>query len=170
MNQFVFNSLKRKNGEEISKSIKTLYFDKTPIILCIGSDLVVGDSLGPFIGTILNEKLKGKAFVYGTLKNPVTAKEVLVVKETIKKLHPNSKVIVIDAALGNAEEIGYVKITNCGIKPGLAVNKDLPLLGDVSIIGVVGDKNDKNTNFSTRFSLVYSIANDVIEGIEKLVS
>ncbi len=169
MNQFVFNSIKRNNSNEISKTIKYLYKDERPVILCVGSDLVVGDSLGPYVGSELNKILRGKAFVYGTLKSPITAKEIDVIKENLKVLHPHSKIMVIDAAVGNHDEIGYVKITDCGIKPGLGVNKDLPLIGDVSIIAIVCDKIDKNNNFSTRFSLVYTMANDIIEGISKAI-
>lgn len=167
MNSYIFNSAKRDNSNEISKAVKLLYITDKPVIICVGSDLVVGDSLGPIAGSELIKNLQGKAFVYGTLDSPVTAKEIAVIQGEIKKLHPYSKILVIDAAVGNKEEIGYVKITSAGIKPGLGVNKDLPIIGDVSIIGIVSDKNDKNLNFSTRFSLVYKILNDIVNGVVK---
>ena len=170
MSQFIFNSLKRNNSDEISKTISLLYNTDKPVIICVGSDLVVGDSLGPIVGTKLNEKLQGKAFIYGTLQSPITAKEISVIQAEIKKLHPFSKILVIDAAVGSVEEIGYVKINQTGIKPGLGVNKDLPLIGDVSIIGVVSDKKEKNLNFSTRFSLVYALIGDIVNGIEKALT
>ena len=47
-----------------------------PVVLCIGSDLAVGDSLGPITGTLLRRKGEMYGYVYGTLKNTVTAKEV----------------------------------------------------------------------------------------------
>ena len=169
MNQYVFNSIKRNNSKEISKTIQLLYGDKTPIIICIGSDLVIGDSLGPYVGTILNEKLQGKAFVYGTLQNPITANEISVINSKIKKLHPNSQIIVIDAAVGYKSEVGYVKITDKGIKPGLGANKNLPRIGDVSIIGIVSDFESNNVSFETRFSLVYKIALDIVGGFVSLV-
>ncbi len=167
MSQFVFNSAKRDNSDEISKTINLLYNTDNPVIICVGSDLVVGDSLGPIVGTKLIEKLQGKAFVYGTLQSPITAKEIGVIKAQIKKLHPYSKILVIDAAIGNEEEIGYVKISELGIKPGLGVNKDLPLIGDVSVIGIVSSNSGKNLNFTTRFSLVYALVNDIVRGVEK---
>lgn len=167
MSQFIFNSLKRNNSDEISKTINLLYNTANPVIICVGSDLVVGDSLGPIVGTKLNEKLQGKAFIYGTLQSPITAKEITVIQAEIKKLHPYSKILVIDAAVGYEEEIGYVKINQTGIKPGLGVNKDLPLIGDVSIIGIVSDKKDKNLNYTTRFSLVYALISDIVKGVEK---
>ena len=49
-------------------------FSAPPVILCIGSDLAIGDSLGPICGTMLKEKKSDpNAFIYGTLKSPVTA-------------------------------------------------------------------------------------------------
>lgn len=167
MSVYVFNSAKRDNSEEISKAVKLLYNTDKPVIICVGSDLVVGDSLGPIVGSELIKNLQGKAFVYGTLDSPVTAKEIPVIQDEIKKLHPYSKILVIDAAVGNREEIGYVKISSVGIKPGLGVNKNLPIIGDVSVIGIVSDKNDKNLNFSTRFSLVYKLLSDIVSGIIK---
>ena len=39
-----------------------------PVVLCIGSDLAIGDSLGPITGTMLGQKVSGGGiFVYGTL-------------------------------------------------------------------------------------------------------
>lgn len=167
MNQFIFNSYKRNNSEEIAKAINLNFTAEKPIILCVGSDLVVGDSLGPYIGTNLVKKLQGKAFVYGTLENPVTALEIETVKKTITKLHPYSKILVIDAAVGKKEEIGYVKILSTSIKPGQGINKDLPPIGDVSIIGIVGEACKENIlNQSIRFSLVYKLCIDIISGIE----
>ena len=167
MSVYVFNSAKRDNSEEISKAVKLLYNTDKPVIICVGSDLVVGDSLGPIVGSELIKNLQGKAFVYGTLDSPVTAKEIPVIQDEIKKLHPYSKILVIDAAVGNREEIGYVKISSVGIKPGLGVNKNLPIIGEVSVIGIVSYKNEKNLNFSTRFSLVYKLLSDIVSGIIK---
>ena len=84
MCSYIFNSLKRDNSEEISKTVKLIYNTDKPVIVCVGSDLVVGDSLGPIVGTKLNEKLQGKAFVYGTLLSPVTAREISVIQKEIK--------------------------------------------------------------------------------------
>ena len=81
-------------------------------------------------------------------------------------MHPLSKIIVIDAAVGNKEDVGQVKIYDQGIKPGLGVNKNLPLVGDVSIIGIVSNNiNDKNALASVRLWLVEKLASDIINGV-----
>ena len=139
----------------------------TPVILCIGSDLVLGDSLGPLIGTLLVKK-KINAYVYGTLSSPITAKEVNYAKDYLKFTHPNSTIIAIDAAVGNLEDIGVVRVLKKGIKPGLGVNKNLKTVGDISIIGIVAEKSQNNYKLlnATRLNLIYSMAEDVANGIE----
>lgn len=137
-----------------------------PIIVCIGSDLVLGDSLGPLVGTFLKQNGAG-AYIYGTLNAPITAKEVEYAKYYLKKLHPKSKIIAIDAGVGSADDVGLVKISNVGLKPGLGVNKNLSTIGDMSIIGVVASRSVKNVNLFnyTRLNLVYRMAKVVAGGI-----
>ena len=54
-----------------------------PVFLCIGSDLAIGDSHGPICGTMLAEKKEQGIFVYGTLRQTVTAKEVQVGRQAV---------------------------------------------------------------------------------------
>lgn len=168
MIQYVFNSASRKNFLEMAKALKTICNNEKPIVVCVGSDLTVGDSLGPFVGTTLIKDNELDFFVYGTLENPITAKEVETINKKIKLIHPNSKILVVDAALGKKSEIGYVKVLDSGIKPGLGVKKDLPLLGDVSIIAIVGEYLDKKYTLSgnERFNLVYLMGLDIAKAIK----
>lgn len=171
MNQFIFNPSIKNNEKEFSRALNLTLNGELPVIICVGTDLVVGDCLGPYIGTKLNEKLQGKSFIYGTLNSPITALEIETIKKTIKIIHPSSKILVIDAAVGKKDEIGFIKLIDSGIKPGLGINKDLPSIGDVSIIGIVSDYNNKTASNQpiTRFSLVYRIANQIINGITNYI-
>lgn len=167
MNQFVYDITQNNSNYGVKDALQHVYKTKYPVIICVGSDLAIGDSLGPIIGSELNYKLFGKAYVYGTLESPITAKEIKTVFNTIHLLHPKSKVLVIDAAVGDREEIGKIKIKDTGIKPGLGINKDLEEIGDVSIIGIVSDKeNPKNSIYNeTRLSLIKKISNVIVLGI-----
>lgn len=142
--------------------------DSTPIFVCVGSDLVLGDSLGPLVGTLLRNK-KLNAYVYGTLNFPITAKEIEYVRKYIKIMHKKSKIVCIDASIGDASDIGVIKIKGSGIKPGLGVNKDIEEIGDVSIIGIVASKSIENVNLYnlTRLNLVYKLADTIANGIEQ---
>ena len=141
-----------------------------PIIVCVGSDLILGDSLGPLVGTMLKQK-NIKTYIYGNLNFPITAKEVEYAKTYIKQMHKNSFIIAIDAAVGEEDDIGLIKVNNKGLKPGLGAGKNLGVLGDASIIGIVSVKSTKNYNLFnlTRLNLVYRLAEKISDGIEKYV-
>ena len=112
-----------------------------PVILCIGSDLAIGDSLGPVTGSLIRKKLgTAGAFVYGTIKNPFTAREIKYVNDFLKKTHPGSKIIAVDAAVGEESDVGLIKISKSALKPGSGANKRLGKVGDLSILGIVARK------------------------------
>ncbi|MDE6373720.1 MAG: spore protease YyaC [Clostridia bacterium] len=104
----VYNSL-AQSGEVLALKKILPDIKRPPVIVCIGSDLSVGDSLGPVTGTKLKEKLRGlNVYVYGTLAKPITAHEVKYTNQFIKNTHPDSTVIAIDAAVGVAGDIGLI--------------------------------------------------------------
>ena len=157
-------------SQKMRNSLKTLIFNpknNKPILICIGSDLVLGDSLGPLVGTLLKKK-NVRSYIYGTLNFPITAKEVDYARTYLKQMHPNSLLIAIDAAVGSCDDVGNVKVVNKGLKPGTGVNKNLGEIGDVSIIGVVAGKSKENYNLFnlTRLNLVYKMAEKIASGIE----
>lgn len=166
------NSFNEKSHHLVRDALtKTDKANNLPVICCIGSDLVVGDSLGPLVGTMLKVKNAG-AFVYGTLDFPLTAKEVPYLNKYLKHTHPNQEILAIDAAVGNLEDIGIIKISNEGIKPGLGVRKKLGVVGTKSIIGIVAEKSNKNHKLfsSTRLNLIYKMAERISDGIIEYLS
>ncbi len=170
--EFTFSTFNEYAPEGIYQSlIEINKHNKKPIFICIGSDLVLGDSLGPLVGTFLKNKNVG-SYIYGTLNFPITAKEVEYARTYLKQMHPNSISIAIDAAIGSSEDIGLIRVLNKGLKPGLGVDKNLGKVGDISIIGVVASKSNKNYNLFnlTRLNLVYKIAETIASGIEKYIS
>ena len=168
---YSFNCFNEFVGDGICESLlKCNSAYKNPIFVCIGSDLVLGDSLGPLVGTLLKKKNLG-SYVYGTLNCPITAKEVEYARTYVKKMHPSSTVIAIDAAVGDINEVGLIKVFDYGLKPGLGVNKDLKSTGDISIVGVVSEKSDKNFSLYnlTRLNIVYKMSEMISDGIEKFI-
>lgn len=144
---------------------------KDVVFTFIGTDANVGDSLAPMCGSLLHGRHKN-VFFYGNLNRPITAKEVPFVAEFLKRAHPDSAIIVVDAAVGKKEDVGTVKVISRGIKPGLGVNKNLPPVGDVSVIGVISEKNNLGLSFlgCERVSKVYSMSKVIASGIEKFLS
>ena len=144
-----------------------------PVILCIGSDLAVGDSLGPITGTLVRKKISGfEAYVYGTLSNPVTAKEVKYLNDFLSKTHPKSKIIAIDAAVGEDGDVGIIKITDGSLRPGSGANKRLGKVGDVSVLGIVAKKSAFSYSLLnlTRLNMVYAMSEIISGAISMLVS
>ncbi|MBD5632523.1 MAG: spore protease YyaC [Clostridia bacterium] len=152
---------------------KLLQFNgEAPVILCIGSDLSVGDSLGPVTGTKLKEKLAGlNCYIYGSLSKPITAHEVKYMNEFLRATHPNSPIIAIDAAVGLAGDIGLIRLAKRGIKPGSGANKKLSKVGDVSIMGIVAERSMFNYSLfsATRLNLVYKMAEIISEGVSSYI-
>ena len=137
-----------------------------PVVLCIGSDLAVGDSLGPVTGTMLRSRKCGfYGYIYGSLKNPVTAREVKYLGEFVRKTHPKSKIIAVDAAVGEEEEVGLIKLVPGALRPGAGANKRLPKVGDISIMGIVAKKGPLAAPLFhlTRFNVVFAMA-EIISG------
>ena len=72
-----------------------------PVFLCIGTDLVTGDSLGPLVGTWLHCSSAFPYTVYGTLSQPVPEMNL---RETMYKVsisNTDIPVIAIVACLGS---------------------------------------------------------------------
>lgn len=168
---FTFNAFNEYIRNGISSAIMNFNANKlAPILICIGSDLVLGDSLGPLVGTLL--KRRGvEMYVYGTLNYPITAKEIENVQKHLKQMHPNSILIAVDAAVGLKDDVGNIKVINKGLKPGTGVNKNLGEIGDLSIIGVVAGKSKENYDLFnlTRLGLVYKMAEKIADGIEDYI-
>ncbi len=169
---FTFNLFNKYASDGIADSLKNFsHPEKPPVFVCIGSDLVLGDSMGPLVGTFCTNK-NLSAYIYGTLSFPVTAKEIGCIRTHIKQLHPNSTIIAVDAAVGSPDDVGLIKVIKGGIKPGLGVDKKLGSIGDISIIGIVAEKSVQNYNLFnlTRLNLVYKMANVISSGIEKFTA
>lgn len=129
------------------------------VVVCLGTDRSSGDSMGPLVGTFLKEEYP-QAKIYGTLAEPVHAVNL---SETLKKIenyHPNAYVIAVDASLGRSENVDNIILSEEPLKPGTAVNKNLPEVGHVTIKGVVnvGGFMSQVVLQSTRFYTTYNLA------------
>jgi putative sporulation protein YyaC len=105
------------------------------VVLAIGSDRYTGDSLGPLIGTYLQEHCP--AIVYGSLEHTVHAGNLLETVKILHRRHLHPIIIAVDASLGKAAEVGNIEIWEGGLQAGTAVGHHLPPVGDISVTGVV---------------------------------
>jgi len=140
--------------------------DRTRILVCIGTDRSTGDSLGPIVGTKLQESNHKYFKIMGTLENPVHASNLPQYLQLIKEFE-NPFVIAIDACLGNIDNIGYINIGEGSLKPGAGVNKHLPPVGELHITGVVnvGGFMEYFVLQNTRLHMVMKMAKIISDGI-----
>lgn len=140
---------------------------KELVILCIGSDRITGDSLGPLVGHGLSKLSLKNTYVYGTLARPVHALNLNDTAARIMKQHPDSLVVAIDASLGSKNHLGFLTVSNSSLEPGLGVRKKLLPVGDIAITGIVNVSGafDHFLLQSTRLATVVQLADSIISGI-----
>ena len=138
--------------------------------LCIGSDRVTGDCLGPLIGYKLSHYLPPGS-VIGTLEHPVHALNLAAVLEMLAT-DDCGFYVAVDASLGDAHHIGCITLSPGAMQPGLGVRKDLPLVGHVSVTGIVGTLSDSGDALlqGTRLSLVMTLADSITQGLLRYYS
>ena len=98
------------------------------LILCIGDSKLIGDSLGPLIGSFLERNksdIGNNVKVLGTLEKPIGYNDLI---EIAKHINYNKEY--------------YTTIINTTLCAGSGVNTGKKLIGDISIRGIVGKNYD----------------------------
>lgn len=140
-------------------------FPRDYVAVCIGTDRSTGDSLGPLVGTFFQEYKPKHINIHGTLHNPVHAKNLKKHIQIIHKKYKNPFIIAIDASLGRSKSVGLIISGVGSIKPGAALNKDLPSIGNIYITGVVNISGFMEYAIlqNTRLSVVVDMAKNIAE-------
>ncbi|MPW25423.1 spore protease YyaC [Alkalibaculum sp. M08DMB] len=170
--------IKRNNSDSIVYDVKEPnasvslslvlrdYLSSPFVIVCIGTDRCIGDSLGPLVGYNL-KNLNVKYPVYGTIFEPIHAVNL---KDNLKYLnakYPNHNIIAIDASLGNSKSVGTIQFREGPLYPGKGVGKKLPPVGNFSLIGIVDsvDKFNSSSIHQVRLSLIIEMAEVITQSI-----
>lgn len=142
---------RRKYNEFVQLFAKRFNIEKNKkiVILCVGSNRVIGDSFGPIVGSKLSEKLKNNdnIVILGNMIKPICRKNL---KNVINKINEieNKYVILIDAAVSEKEYIGNIFVNSNRVCFGKSLGFGLYALGDISIkAGVCNNYNDSKRNF-----------------------
>ncbi len=133
--------------DELSKLINN---KENIVFLCIGTKKIVGDSIGPLVGSALKHSFKfnNKIKVVGDYENNIYYQNIQESLDFINKKYTNSAIVVIDSALSSEANIGKIFVENKGLKYGEALKKYGNVVGDISIKAVVGKNlNNKIKNF-----------------------
>lgn len=167
-------------GDFLYKSLFNIYnLNREIVFICVGTDRCTGDSLGPLVGykvkKIIKNYPKCNIFIYGTLESPIHAMNIVDIVDKIKISFKNPYIVAIDSCLGPINNIGEIFINEKPLYPGLAINKDLPPVGDLSIKGIVNISGHyeflilQNTRLFTVMSLADSISKGILHFINKIL-
>lgn len=174
---YYYNPKEKQSVYDFCQTLSTLIKQhkgkgKKIVLLCIGSDRATGDCLGPIIGYKLSGLSHPDLVIYGTLAEPVHAKNLSETIAKIKKLHRNATILAIDASLGTSNHIGYITLGEGALYPGIGVDKDLPGVGDIYITGIVNISGMLNNMLlqTTRLSVVMQLADFICYGIRYSLS
>lgn len=142
---------------------------KPILFVCIGTPRSNGDSIGPRVGDMLMNSNYNNIKVIGTMKNPIHALNLTEKLEYIKKEYKRHEIIAIDAFVSNDKEIGEIVKINGPIRPGAGLGKNLPLIGDRSIIINVAnlDQNLNEELYNMDLSMAKKLSDKLYSYIEK---
>ena len=78
----------------------------------------------------------------------------------------------VDDSLGSVQNIGKVFVGDLPLQPGLAIDKDLPAVGEMNVKGVVNISGSLDFMMlqNTRLFVVMSLADCISDGIEYVIS
>lgn len=138
-----------------------------PVFLCIGTDRITGDCLGPLVGEKLQKYYPDSTSIFGTLEHPVHALNLQYIITKIRLQFADPYIIVTDAALGLPGHIGNITLSTGAILPGEGLHKNLPPIGDLSITGIVNSCHGNADLLlqNTRLHLVNQLADFISSGL-----
>lgn len=156
----------------IERSVHSLLLTFNPdhareiVFVCVGTDRATGDCLGPLVGTRL-KSFSRSINIYGTLQEPAHATNMMQVLDTLRQNYHHPLIIAVDACLGSYERVGFINVKKGSLKPGTALNKTLPEIGDFYVSGVVnvGGFLEHMVLQNTRLYLVYQMADVIARGL-----
>jgi putative sporulation protein YyaC len=136
----------------LGEELKSIIDDKT-IVVTIGTDKIIGDSLGPLVGSLLVDSGIDIP-VFGNLDNPIHGENYEYMIQVIRSKYPEHKIITIEGCLGN--EGGNILIKNGNMHPGLAG------IGDVCIKAVVASRKHASNFAKLQIRLRYIMGMAVV--------
>lgn len=155
--KFIMDEFKKYNKKEI-------------IVVNIGTDKCTGDSFAPFLGSYMEDNKFSISF-YGTLEEPIHALNIHKRIREIEDIHKNAFIIALDSSMSSSDKVGNITVRNKPVEAGASLDKDLPSVGDVSIIyNVVGLNSGFVGLQNVRLGFILKAVREVYKAFEVLES
>ena len=143
--------------------------ERETVVVCIGSDRVSGDMLGPLVGSALRDEYRLPCPVYGWVGGSVNGVNLEEYLAMVGERHAGSMVIAVDAALGKEEDVGKVRLKRGGIKAGGALERKGGKIGDLGVIGVVAGERPPSEVYAALLAVPFSLVESLAERIAALI-
>lgn len=137
------------------------------VIVCVGTDKICGDSLGPMVGNLLRHRYAVPCPVYGVEGRTVNGANLERYRRFLDAHYAGVPVIAVDAALGEVDEVGKIRYRLGGVQAGCALGRKSPAVGQLAVLGVVGVKGEDaiSSLLEVPFALVERLAEDIARRI-----
>ena len=143
--------------------------EENTVVVCIGSDKVAGDMLGPLVGSSLRDEYELGCPVYGAVGESVNGLNLAEYLDMLRARHPTARIVAVDAALGKAGDVGTIRLKRGGIRAGGAMEKPLERVGDVGIVGVVAEERAPNEVYAALLAVPYDLVASLAARIAKMI-
>lgn len=140
------------------------------VIVCIGSDRVSGDMLGPLVGSSLREEYALPYPVYGVVGASVNGINLEEYLAMIRARHEGCPIIAVDAALGRREDVGCVRLKRGGIKAGGALERRGEKIGDIGVVGVVAEEQAPDRVYAALLAVPFPFVEALSRRIARMIS
>ena len=145
------------------------------IFLCIGTNKIIGDAIGPIVGSKIKHLENSYIRIYGTVENNLNFNNAKTIIKDVYNNYDKSCIITIDAAMSNNANLGDIFFSSGIIKIGKALEKKLSFYSDINIKYVVGESLfNKNRNLEVLKNVEKEKINEdalfMSKGIENVMS
>lgn len=147
--------------------------NKNIVLVGIGTDKCIGDSFGPFCGSLISEMNLENIIVYGTLEEPIHALNVRERSKQIMNKHKDDFVIALDACIVDPDKDLKIFYRKKSIEPGKGGGKKLPPVGNSSVVFGIYDEYGSFLYSKHRLGDVYKAAKGfayLIKEIDELIT
>lgn len=131
------------------------------VYLCVGDPDAPADALGPLVGT---ELAKYYPHVVGTQERPVTAETLSQAWQEVQSRWPNAFVIGIEAAEGTPEDLGFLEVSDRGLRRRPLGGETPPWLCDVGIAAYLWTGRAPERFTPAEFNRFQRLRDAVIDG------
>lgn len=117
------------------------------VFLCVGTNKITGDMIGPIVGQKLKDNLKQENVkIYGDMINTLNLKNASKIIKKVKAKYLNPFYITIDTALGKENMINKIIIGKGKIEIGKAIRDGIEFFSHINIKVVVGKYDESSEN------------------------